>query len=225
MMQKEERGSSKCRAADSCTLCDVSKAAAIITGGGIVAFPTETYYGLAVDPFNELALDRLFRVKQRPAAKPILTLIDTREQLRELTDHVPTEFAPLMDHFWPGPLTLLFHAIPTLSSILTGHTETIGVRLSSHLIARELVRLTGRPITATSANLSGQQPAANHQEVLDQFGAHLDGIIAAGATPGGCCSTIVGFSGAGLALIRDGAIPFCEIEHYAALHQEQNNSV
>lgn len=195
---------------------DLAKAAAIITDGGLVAFPTETYYGLAVDPFNEQALARLFKVKQRPAAKPILALIDTRDQLRQLTDQVPRQFSSLMDQFWPGPLTLLFPAAASLSLILTAGTGTVGVRLSSHPIARELVRLTGRPITATSANLSGWTPATSPQEVCAQFGTRLDGVVQAGNTPGGRCSTIVGISAEGLALIRDGVIPFSDIRQAAA---------
>lgn len=185
----------------------VGQAAACIRNGGVVAFPTETYYGLAVDPFNAAALRRLFALKKRPAQKPILILIDHLQQLNFLAADVPEAYLPLMERFWPGPLTLIFPAHATLSSHLTGGTDTIGVRISSNPLAVELSKVCRMPITATSANLSGVVPAVCPDEVRRQFGSSLDMIIEGGGTPGGNGSTVVGISENQLSVFRPGVIP------------------
>src|SRR5210317_2155827 len=93
-----------------CSMADLNRAVAVLNKGGVVAFPTETYYGLAVDPLNPLALNLLFAIKQRKVSKPILTLVDDRESLFSLVQGIPTPYEPLMQEFWPGPLTLIFQA-------------------------------------------------------------------------------------------------------------------
>jgi len=185
----------------------IEQAAALIRKGGVVAFPTETYYGLAVDPFNEKALQRLFTLKQRSASKPILTLVNTPEQLYLLVSAIPEQYRLLMDRFWPGPLTLIFPAQNDVSTILTGGTKTVGARISSNPIARLLVEKCDGPITATSANLSGIRPASSPSKVRQQFADQLDMIVEGGATPGGSGSTIVGIVGNALTTVRQGIIP------------------
>jgi len=185
----------------------VKLAATLIRKGGIVAFPTETYYGIAADPFNEKTLQRLFVLKQRPAKKPILTLVNSRKQLHSLVFAVPDKYRVLMDRFWPGPLTLIFPAKNDLSPILTGGTGTVGVRISSNPVARLLVEHCGRPITATSANISGARPALSSAEVRQQFDDQLDMVIEGEATPGGSGSTIVALAGDELITVRPGVIP------------------
>ncbi len=192
-------------------LSDLTLAASIIKQGGIVALPTETYYGLAVDPFNQEALAKLFAVKKRSTAKPILTLISHRKQLDQLTPMVPNQYWPLMEHFWPGPLTLIFEAKPEFPSLLTGDTGTVGVRIPSHPVAMSVAALADNPITATSANISGQIPARNAEEVKQQFGGVLDFIFESEDTTGVLCSTLVSMSDNKLSLIRDGAIPFEDV--------------
>lgn len=189
----------------------LDRAVAVIANGGVVAFPTETYYGLAVDPFNEVALDRLFEIKRRPEKKPVLVLIAERSQLSLLTGETPPLFAQLVDRFWPGPLTLVFDALPGLSSKLCGGMATVGVRISSHPVARLLTARAGRPITATSANISGIGPAVNAAEVREQFGDLVDLVLDGGATPGEGGSTVVGIENGMLRLIREGVIPFVEV--------------
>lgn len=184
----------------------ILQASSYIRNGGIVAFPTETYYGLAVDPFNEKALHRLFEFKKRPSSKPILTLIERVDQLAQLVDFIPSQYQRLIDEFWPGPLTLIFPAKQDLSFVLTGGTATVGVRISSNPIAQSLVSKCGFPVTATSANLSGEKPASSPEEVREQFGSSLDFIIEGGETPGGSGSTIIGTDGEGLTVIRSGVI-------------------
>ncbi|MDZ7641208.1 MAG: L-threonylcarbamoyladenylate synthase [Desulfurivibrio sp.] len=185
----------------------LTKAAAVIAAGGVVAFPTETYYGLAVDPFNAAALQRLFTVKQRPDDKPILTLVAERQMLSRLVSRVPAPYEGLMDAFWPGPLTLIFAARPELPPDLTAHSGTVGVRISSHPTARALAAACGGPITATSANLSGRPAAVSAAEVAAQFTAGIDLILDGGSTPGGVGSTLVGLVNDELQVLREGVVP------------------
>ncbi len=183
----------------------LQEAATTIKQGGVVAFPTETYYGLAVDPFNEAALDKLFRLKKRPENKPLLTLIAGLDQLLVLAESVPPCFSPLIK-LWPAPLTLVFPARKELSSRLTAGTGTIGIRISPHPVAQLLVELCGRPITATSANLSGELAATSAQEVAAHFSSDLDCIVDGGKTPGGAGSTLVGCVDDRPVLLRRGAL-------------------
>jgi L-threonylcarbamoyladenylate synthase len=199
-----------------CSMADLNRAVAVLNSGGVVAFPTETYYGLAVDPFNPLALNHLFTLKQREISKPILTLVDDRESLLVLVQSVPAVYSALMDTFWPGPLTLIFQAKLNLPALLTAGTSTIGVRQSSHPFARQLLRAFGKPLTATSANISGRSAAIDAYEVKAQFGSKIDLIFDGGKTPGIGGSTIVGLEGDKPRLIREGVIPFAEIVKVSA---------
>lgn len=190
---------------------ELARALTVIRDGGVVAFPTETYYGLAVDPFNREALSRLFALKRRPPDKPVLTLIENREQLPLLARQVPDLYLPLMAAFWPGPLTMVFEAVPALPVILTGYTGTVGVRISSHPLARQLVAAAGQPLTATSANYSGQPAAVTPEEVVEQLGPDVDFVINGGTAPGGKGSTIVGLAEGRLTELRAGVIPFAAV--------------
>ena len=129
---------------------------------------------------------------------------------------IPIVYLPLMEKFWPGPLTLIFQAKINLPVLLTAGTSTIGVRHSSHPFARQLLRAFGRPITATSANISGHDAAIDAYEVKAQFGTQIDMVFDGGKTPGILGSTIVGLDGIKLKLIREGIIPFDEILRSAA---------
>ncbi len=193
---------------------DLARAVDIIRAGGVVAFPTETYYGLAVDPFNRRALARLFRIKKRLADKPILTVINDVSQLSLLAREIPPPFLPLMNRFWPGPLTLIFGALENLPTALTGNTGTVGVRFSSHPMAQALVRAYDGPVTATSANISGVDAAINALGVRQQFGGGIDYILDGGETAGRQGSTIIAFDNKKTRLIRAGAVPFELISEY-----------
>lgn len=187
---------------------DLAQAVEVLKAGGIVAFPTETYYGLAVDPFNATALEYLFRLKRRDSNKPVLTLVQDTDQLTFLVSDIPPVYPLLMRAFWPGPLTLIFDGLSNLPSLLTCDAGTVGVRISSSVVAQELVKAFGRPITATSANISGQDPAINAMQVESQFGRDIDCVIDGGKTPGGNGSTIVGCKNNELVLIRNGVISY-----------------
>lgn len=186
----------------------VERAAAIVRGGGLVAYPTETYYGLGVDPFNGKAMERLFTVKNRPRVKPVLVLVADRLQVNLLAAHVSDTANRLMDFFWPGPLTLVLPARSRLSPLLTGGTKTIGVRLSSHPLANDLVRAFGGPLTATSANLSGGPAAVTADEVAAVFGDRVDMIVDGGQTQGQGGSTLVRVGNGEIACLREGLVPF-----------------
>ncbi|MCA1765658.1 MAG: threonylcarbamoyl-AMP synthase [Desulfobulbaceae bacterium] len=190
---------------------ELARAAKVLGGGGVVAFPTETFYGLAVDPFNRDALDRLFRLKKRSPEKPVLVLIDRIASLDGLVREIPDRYRKLIERFWPGPLTLVFAGREGLPSLLTDKDGTIGIRLSSHPVARRLAAAAGGAVTGTSANPSGLPAAVSASQVEEVFPAGLDYILDGGPVPGGLGSTIVGIEDAGLKLIRAGAVPREEI--------------
>lgn len=190
---------------------EIARAARIIRTGGLVAFPTETTYGLGVDPFSAAALERLFAVKQRSPDKAVPVLIGDQEQLVLLAHEIPPLYSSLMKTYWPGPLTLLFDCRKDLPEILTAGRGTIGVRISSHPVARRLLEAAGMPVTATSANISGKQAAMQASEVVDQFGDGIDMLLAHDQGMTGSCSTVVGLDSGELKLVRPGVIDFAEI--------------
>lgn len=188
---------------DLSSLCRA--AGRVLTQGGIVAVPTETYYGLGVNPFDRRAVDRLVELKGREEGKPLLILIGEWAQLSTLVQKVPPIAQLLMNTYWPGPLTIVLAARPTLPDNLTAGTGTVGVRLSGCAPLREILRQTG-PVTGTSANRAGAPPAQTAQEVRQAFGEDIDLIVDAGCTPGGLPSTVIDARDTPR-LIREGAIP------------------
>lgn len=189
----------------------MEQAVELLRRGGVIAFPTETFYGLAVDPGNERALEKLYRLKGRHQSKPILVLVDDQQKLAELVTSVPSCYLPLIAEFWPGPLTLVFDSRPELSPLLTAGTSTLGVRISSNPVAADFVRLAGIPVTATSGNRSGYSPAVSPEEVAEQFPTGLDYIVDGGTTAGGQPSTIVGCHNDRPVIFRHGAVAESEI--------------
>lgn len=188
----------------------LSLAVKILRKGGVVAFPTETYYGLAVDPDCVSAVAHLFVLKKRQEHKPLLLLIDKIEQLETLVKEVPPPYWQLMKKYWPGPLTLVFPAKRTVNRQITGNTGTVGIRISPHPVAEGLVRRLGKPITATSANISGFLPARSAQEVFKMLGDRVDYIIDGGQTGAGLCSTILGVQSGQITLLRPGQVDWPE---------------
>ena len=191
-------------------LQNLEAAVPILQRDGVVALPTETYYGLAVNPFSERALERLFLLKNRPPEKPPLLLLGHLEMLSEVVAEVPPWSRVLMERFWPGPLTLVFKARSRLPKALTADTGTVAVRLSSHLIPTKLSQLFGHPITGTSANRSGHPAATTAEKVQNEL-PKVDLILDGGETPGGAPSTIVAVISYPPRLLRPGKISFEEI--------------
>lgn len=184
----------------------LQEAEATLRRGGVVAFPTETYYGLAVDPYNQEAVAKIFQVKKRDLGKPLMLLIEQEAQLDNLVENIPVQYKPLIKKYWPGPLTLIFSAKANISAHVTCSKGTVGIRISSHPVALALVGRVGHPITATSANISGKPPAKSAGEVAQMFGDTLDYILDGGETAAGLCSTIVGLQDDRLSLFRAGQI-------------------
>jgi L-threonylcarbamoyladenylate synthase len=189
----------------------VGRAAEFIRGGGVVAYPTETVYGLGASALHEAALEQIYRLKRRQRHKPLSILIDDPHELEGLVRAIPTRARALMARFWPGPLTLLFLAAGHLPSTLTGGGGKLGVRVSSHPVARELVRAVGAPITATSANRSGAPSCRTGEEVLSQLGGQLEFILDGGLTSASEGSTIADVTVEPPKIVRVGAIAADEL--------------
>jgi L-threonylcarbamoyladenylate synthase len=176
----------------------------VLGASGLIALPTESFYGLAVAPFDEQALAKLWQVKGRSEGKPILVLIGDGSQLRPFVRSIPPAATALMSAFWPGPLTIVFPAAVGLSDTVTAGTRSVGIRLSAWPPLHDLLRRVG-PVTGTSANREGMLPPTTAEEVRHRLGDTLDLIVDAGPTPGGRPSTVIDVQGP-IRIIRDGAI-------------------
>lgn len=176
----------------------------VLDSGGVIAFPTDTFYGLGADPFNPEAISKIFRIKLRPADKPLLVLIHSPDQVDRLTDQITPLAKLLMRLFWPGSLTLLFKAAPGLPRELTAGTGKVGIRLPAHLFTLQLLEGLDCPLTAPSANISGAREPVTAGEVVSA-GA-LDVIVDGGPAPGGKPSTILDATTNPPTLVREGAV-------------------
>ena len=184
----------------------------VLNSGGVIAFPTDTFYGLGADPFNPDAISKIFRIKQRPADKPLLVLIHSLDQLQDLTHGVTNNARKLMEHIWPGPLTLIFQAAPGLPDALTAGTGTIGIRLPGHPFTLMFLEALDRPLTAPSANISNAEEPKTAQEISSALGKELDWIVDGGPSPGGKSSTVLDTTTNPPTLIREGALPRGDLE-------------
>ncbi len=191
---------------------EMDTARKVMLSGGIVAYPTESFYGLAVDIENEQAIEKLFSIKQRDRDNPILILLPEIEALKEYVEDIPDHAVKLMNKFWPGGLTMLFKAGRKISPLLTADTGKIGIRFSSHPLATALARSIGRPVTGTSSNISGRPPCTRAEEVFDCFGDTIDLIIDNGPTKGGPGSTILDTTVSPCAVLREGMVLKGDIE-------------
>ncbi|MBW2561875.1 MAG: threonylcarbamoyl-AMP synthase [Deltaproteobacteria bacterium] len=189
----------------------IIKAATIMREGGVIAYPTETFYGLGADIRNERALEKLYAIKGRGFDKPISIIIGSREDLARFTQEITPAAAVIMDRFWPGGVTLLFQAAHGLSERLTARTGKIGIRLSSNLVATLLAQNLSGAITATSANRSGRGECISVQEVIAAMGESVDAVIDGGRTAGGAGSTIVDTTVDPPVVIREGIISSSEL--------------
>ncbi len=191
------------------------RAIEILRSGGLVAFPTDTVYGLGALAFDGAAVESIYIAKDRPVEKAIPVLIGDVDDLAKVCAEVPEIALKLATRFWPGPLTLVVPKHPDLPEAVSA-VATVGVRIPDHPVTRALLRLTG-PMAVTSANLSGQQSPSTAQEVFDQLGGRVALILDGGKTPGGVPSTVVDCVGAEPKVLREGPIPESEI--LAALGQ------
>jgi L-threonylcarbamoyladenylate synthase len=184
-----------------------AEAARIISNGGLIAFRTDTFYGLGADPLNSAAVAKIRELKSREESKPILLLISDMDQLERFVGEQSGIFGLIATGHWPAPLTLIGPARAELPSELTAGTNTIGVRLPDDENVRALVRACGGALTATSANVSGEPPARTAKEVEDYFPKGIDLIIDGGEVTATEPSTVLDLSAAEPRLVREGAIP------------------
>src|ERR1700683_164964 len=186
----------------------VTYAAEKIRAGAVLGMPTDTFYGLAADPFNLHAVDRIYDIKSRSRHKPLSLLIESVDQAAEMAWPVPEIFYLLARRFWPGPLTMIVKADPKLPLKVTANTGNVALRVPAAAIPLAIIRSAGLPITATSANLHGEVECTTAMEVRDQLGDCLSVIVDGGQVPGVMPSTIVDLtSDDGWRLLRHGAIP------------------
>jgi L-threonylcarbamoyladenylate synthase len=183
----------------------------ILRNNGVIVYPTETFYGLGANCFSPGAVKKIFALKRRDPEKPLSVVISDRQMLDSLVAQVPSSAESFLQMFWPGPLTLIFPASPLLPEELLGEAKSIGVRLPAYTGLRELVKCAGFPITATSANISGEQELSNPERVIDVFAGKVDCIIDGGSTKGGRPSTVVDLTPPKPRILRDGAIPATEL--------------
>jgi L-threonylcarbamoyladenylate synthase len=183
----------------------LESAARVLRAGGLVAFPTETFYGLGAEALDDAAVARVFQAKGRPADKPLLVLVDSVAMVDRVAREVPLRARRLMARYWPGPLTLVLRARPDLPEALTAGTGTIGVRLSSHPVAHGLVAALGGPVTAPSANPHGAVSPRTADEVIAALTTRVDLVLDGGPTPGGPASTLLDLTRTPPVVLRAGA--------------------
>jgi L-threonylcarbamoyladenylate synthase len=189
----------------------IARAAEVIRAGGVAAIPTDTLYGLAASALSGAAVARVFDVKGRAADRALPLVAGDLAQVRRYFGALPPIGAQLAARFWPGPLTLLLPAPDGLPQDVTGGRETVGVRVPAHAVTTALCLACDVPLTATSANLTGEPPTDDADSVARTLGDRIDVLVDAGRTPGGAASTIVDVAGPEPRLVRAGAIAWEEV--------------
>jgi tRNA threonylcarbamoyl adenosine modification protein (Sua5/YciO/YrdC/YwlC family) len=190
----------------------IKYAADFISRGKVVGVPTDTFYGLATDPFNLAAIEEIYRVKGRPEDRALPILVNSIEQAIALARDVPPEFLTLAQKFWPGALTLLVEASHKLPLKITANTRRAALRWPASAVVSALIDQLGTPVTGTSANLSGQPSCSNAEDLMMQLGDRLPLILDSGETGSLVSSTIVDLTGNGWQVVREGLVSEQEIE-------------
>lgn len=196
----------------------IQYAADRIRAGQVLGMPTDTFYGLAADPFNLRAVDRVYEIKSRARHKPLSLLIASTDDAEELAQPLPDEFYALARRFWPGPLTIIVRASSRLPLKVTANTGNVALRVPNSKIPLAVVQAARIPITATSANLSGASECTTAEAVRDQLQERISIIVDGGTSPREVASTIVDLTDeeARWRIMRDGAIPAPEISEFFA---------
>ena len=189
----------------------IKRAGEIIVQKGAVVFPAQYFYGIAVDALDVNALQKVFDIKKRPLQNPLLALVKNREQLKTLVDSIPDIAKKLIEQYWPGNVTIIFKAAEHVPDLITAKTGKIGLRMPLHPVAKALVNAANRPITGTSANISGK-PACNIIDAIDpSVLKKVDMTLNAGELKTGLGSTVVDVTENSLKIIRQGQVPKSEI--------------
>jgi len=193
----------------------VSYVADRIKQGQVVGMPTDTFYGLAADPFNLRAVDLIYDVKTRSRHKPLSLLIESVEQAEYLARPLPDVFYEITRKYWPGPLTTSTKAYSRLPPKVTANTGNVALRVPASRIAVEVIRAAGVPITATSANISGASECTTAEGVRQQLGTRISMIVDGGSSPREVASTIINMSDPGhITVLRQGAIPESDLAEF-----------
>ncbi len=192
----------------------IENALSFLSRGEIIAFPTDTVYGVGGDIFSEAAINRIYRLKNRPTNKPINALISSEEQLKLIVESIPAEARSIIKKFWPGPLTIILKKKTEVSNKVTSGLDTIGVRMPNNRVALEIIEKFEKPLATTSANLSGQPNTLTANDVYDNFQESLPIIIDSQEKALGIESTIVTFASSKPQILRIGAITQEELSRF-----------
>ena len=215
-MSKTETASSK---APNEALENLSAAVQVLKGGDVIVFPTETLYGLGADALNDAAVEKVFQLKGRDPRNPIPVLVADQEMLHTLVAKIPTVAQKLMDRYWPGPLTLVLPGRKNIPKPLCNPTGGIAVRISSQPIAALLIKGLGRPLTATSANPSGKEPARTLQEAKTYFADRVELFVDGGTLTSKSGSTVVEVIEDNVKVVREGEISASELQRFLGLEK------
>ena len=191
---------------------NIELAAKLIADGKLVAFPTETVYGLGADALNAEAVGKVYAAKGRPSDNPMIVHIASKEDFSRLTPYITEDMEKMMEAFWPGPLTMVVQRKPMIPDTTTGGLDTVGIRMPDHLVALELIAKSGCPIAAPSANLSGKPSPTTAQHVVDDLDGRVDAIIRSNDCQVGIESTVIDMTGERPMILRPGIITKHDVE-------------
>ncbi len=189
----------------------VREAIRILKDGGLIAYPTESFYALGALATDEGAVRKLFELKKRPPGKPLPVIVSDHDTLKSIVKSIPFQAIALIEKYWPGPLNIIFEAKDHLPLLLTGGSNRIAVRIPGDKTAFNLAKAAKLPITATSANPSSMPPAKKSEEIVNYFADNIDLIIDTGETPGGRPSTIIDVTVKPPKVLREGSILLADI--------------
>jgi L-threonylcarbamoyladenylate synthase len=192
----------------------LDRISSVLKGGGVVAYPTDTFYGLGADCFSEEAVRTIYRLKNRDPSKPLSVIIADVKDLEKLVADIPPRFASLPVEFWPGPVTIVFKASAAVPDVLLGPSRSIGIRLPDFSWLRALVRHSGVFLTATSANRTSGEENRDPKKVLSEFSGKIDLMVDGGLTPGSLPSTIVDVSKDTFEVLREGVLSAAMFQKY-----------
>ncbi|MCW3488876.1 L-threonylcarbamoyladenylate synthase [Dethiobacter alkaliphilus] len=184
----------------------IAQAGRILAGGGLVAFPTETVYGLGANALNGPAVENIFIAKGRPSDNPLIVHVDRAEKIRELAQNIPPEAWCLAEHFWPGPLTLVLPKQEIVPREVSGGLKTVAVRIPDHPVALAFLKAAGVPVAAPSANLSGRPSPTTAGHVLDDLAGRIDAVVDGGPCGVGVESTVLSIENGQPVVLRPGGI-------------------
>ena len=194
----------------------VHQALQVLRSGGLVAFPTDTVYGVGAHAFSPWAVERIYHVKGRSLSKPIPLLLDSVDRLGQVAEDIPREAVLLAKRFWPGPLTIVLTRSPNVPDVVTAGGPSVAVRVPDHEFALRLISAAGGALAATSANLSGHPDPVTAPEVLEYLQGRIDLVVDGGPCPGGVPSTVVDVTGKSPRIVRKGAISPRQVERELA---------